>query len=311
MLVASNAHPRRRRSASVGWSRAALTVRIAVFAIPRRWHENISTAVEVSGDTVECAEEVCSMVEPAPARGDADVAAIGALLGDEGRCRVLMALNDGRALPASVLAAEAEVSPSTASSHLRKLVDAGLLAVEAHGRNRYYRLASPQVGQMLEALTQLAPAKPIRSLRQGTRAHALRQARTCYDHLAGRLGVELMLAMIERGHLDGGDGTFDPATADRDGRQGHGHDVDYRLTAEGRLFLDEFGVGLPARRPAVRYCIDWSEQRHHLAGALGRGLRDRLSDLGWIHRSKTSRAVQVTPAGHDGLRDVFRIAIEQ
>jgi DNA-binding transcriptional ArsR family regulator len=242
-------------------------------------------------------------------RGDADVAAIGALLGDRGRCRVLMALNDGRALPATVLAAEADVSPSTASSHLRKLVDAGLLAVEAHGRNRYYRLAGPRVGQLLETLTQLAPAQPIRSLRDGMRAHALRRARTCYDHLAGRLGVELMRAMIARGHLAGGNGVFDPGSARRDGRRGYGRDVDDHLTPEGRLFLDEFGVTMPAKRPLVRYCIDWSEQSHHLAGAVGRGLHDRLGDLGWIRRSKTSRAVHVTEAGHDGLREVFRITL--
>ena len=245
----------------------------------------------------------------AAACGDADVAAIGALLGDRGRCRMLMALNDGRALPASMLANEAKVSPSTASSHLRKLLDAGLLAMEAHGRNRYYHLANPQVGQLLEVLTQLAPAQPIRSLREGTRAHALRQARTCYDHLAGRLGVEIMRAMIERGHLAGGDGMFNPDTADRDGRRGYGHDVDYHLTADGRVFLDEFGVTLPGIRPVIRYCIDWSEQRHHLAGALGRGLRDRLTDLGWIQRSKTSRAVHLTQTGHDGLREVFQATL--
>jgi DNA-binding transcriptional ArsR family regulator len=240
-------------------------------------------------------------------RGDADVAAIGALLGDPGRCRVLMALNDGRALPASVLADEAEVSPSTASSHLRKLLDAGLLAVEAHGRNRYYRLASPRVGQLLEMLTQLAPAQPVRSLRQGTRAHALRRARTCYDHLAGRLGVALMGSLIKRGYLTGGDGIFHPETAHRDGRRGYGHDVDYHLSGEGREFLSEFGVVLPARRPVVRYCVDWSEQRHHLAGALGSGLRDRLATLGWIQRSRTNRAVKVTAAGRDGLRAAFQI----
>ena len=248
------------------------------------------------------------MDEPPVLRGDADVAAIGALLGDRGRCRVLMALNDGRALPASMLATEADVSPSTASSHLHKLLDAGLLAVESHGRNRYYRLASPQVGQMLELLTQLAPAAPIRSLRQGTRASALRNARTCYDHLAGRLGVGIMRTMIERGHLVGGDGAFDPSTAERDGRQGYGHDLDYHLTADGKRFLDEFGVTLSNRRPVVRYCIDWSEQSHHLAGAVGRGLRDRLVDLGWIRRSKTSRAVQVTQAGHQGLQKTFQLA---
>lgn len=241
------------------------------------------------------------------AGGDADIAAVGALLGDSGRCRVLMVLDDGRALPASVLAAEAGVSASTASSHLRQLLDGGLLKVEALGRNRYYRLANPQVGQLLELLMQLAPAQQIRSLRQGTRAHALRLARTCYDHLAGRLGVELMHAMIERGRLTGGDGTFDPESAHQDKPTGYGRDVDYELTEDGEAFLGEFGVTLPANRPIIRYCIDWSEQRHHLAGALGRGLLDRLINLDWIRRAKANRAVQVTETGYEGLRAVFDI----
>src|SRR6201996_7375697 len=138
--------------------------------------------------------------------GDSDIAAVGALVADRGRCRILLALGDGRALPASRLADGAGVSPATASSHLRKLTEAGLLAVETHGRHRYYRLAGPDVGRLIEALQQLAPAAPVRSLRQDTRARAIREARTCYDPLAGRLGVTLMQTMIESGYLSGGDG---------------------------------------------------------------------------------------------------------
>ena len=254
--------------------------------------------------------------EPAPARaerseraGDADIASVGALVADPGRCRMLLALDDGRALPASRLAAEAGVSPATASSHLRKLTEARLLTVEPHGRNRYYRLAGPAVGRLIEVLQQLAPATPIRSLRQGTRARALREARTCYDHLAGRLGVELMAAMIDHGHLTGGDGTFDPDLARQDRRTGYGHDIDYRLTPSGTRFLTEFGVRLPPRRPVIRYCIDWSEQRHHLAGALGRGLLDKLTDLAWTRRAAASRAVQLTEAGRRGLADTFGLEL--
>jgi DNA-binding transcriptional ArsR family regulator len=247
------------------------------------------------------------LTAPATIAGDADIAAIGALLGDPGRCRILLALDDGRALPASRLAAEAGVTPATASSHLGKLVAAGLLCVEPHGRNRYYRLAGPQVGRLIEILTELAPAAPVRSLRQGTRAQALRHARTCYDHLAGRLGVALMGAMIEHGQLGGGDGTFDPDRATHDKRVGYGHDVDYYLTEAGRAFLLEFGVRLPPRRPVVRYCVDWSEQRHHLAGALGRGLLDRLVELDWVRSRKDNRAVQISEAGHVGLHETFNI----
>ncbi|HZU48870.1 MAG TPA: transcriptional regulator, partial [Mycobacterium sp.] len=156
---------------------------------------------------------------------------------------------------------------------------------------------------------QLAPTKRIRSLRQGTRAHALRQARTCYDHLAGRLGVELMRTMIGRGQITGGDGSFDPHIADRDKPTGYGHDIDYHLTEEGEVFLRDFGVTLPSSRPVIRYCIDWSEQRHHLAGALGRGLLDQLIKLDWIRRSKASRAVQITEIGYGGLREVFDVSL--
>jgi DNA-binding transcriptional ArsR family regulator len=250
---------------------------------------------------------------PAPAHsvpvgpGDTDIAAVGALVADPARCRMLLALDDGRALPASRLASEAGVSAPTASSHLRKLTEAGLLAVETHGRNRYYRLAGPAVGRLIEALQQLAPPAPIRSLRQSTRANALRTARTCYDHLAGRLGVELMASLIDAGYLAGGDGTFDPLAARQDRRTGYGRDVDYTLTDRGRRFISDFGVDVPARRPVIRYCVDWSEQRHHLAGGLGRGLLGRLIEQDWIRRSPDSRAVQVTTAGHAGLADTFGI----
>jgi DNA-binding transcriptional ArsR family regulator len=240
--------------------------------------------------------------------GDTDIAAVGSLVADRGRCRMLLALGDGRALPASRLASEAGVSPATASSHLRKLTDAGLLAVESHGRHRYYRLAGPDVGRLIEALQQVAPATPVRSLRQDTRARALREARTCYDHLAGRLGVTLMGVLLDRGYLSGGDGRYDVDQTPGDHRAGYGHEVDYTLTPAGQEFLHDFGVQIPPRRRLIRYCVDWSEQRHHLSGALGRGLLDRLTALGWVRRSDGSRAVKVTEAGWAGLDQTFGIS---
>ncbi|MFY2859685.1 ArsR/SmtB family transcription factor [Mycobacterium sp. THU-M104] len=244
---------------------------------------------------------------PAGFGGDADIAAVGALLADRSRCRVLLALDDGRALPASRLAAEAGVTPATISSHLGKLVAAGLMKVECYGRNRYYRLAGSDVGRLIENLTRLAPAQPIRSLRQGTRANALREARICYDHLAGRLAVALMRVMLEREQISGGDGIFDPDRAEHDKRTGYGHDVHYWLTAHGYSFLTDFGVALP-HRPVIRYCVDWSEQRHHLAGAVGRSLLNRLLELNWISRSGTDRAVRVTATGRAGFGHWFDFA---
>jgi DNA-binding transcriptional ArsR family regulator len=248
-----------------------------------------------------------SAYRPSRAGGDADIAAVGALVADPTRARILLTLDDGRALPATRLAAEAGVSAATTSNHLRKLADAGLLVVEAHGRYRYYRLAGPEVGRLIEALQQLAPAAPVRSLREGTRTQALRRARTCYDHLAGQVGVALMAAMLQRGYVTGADGAFRPETASRDKRIGHGHDIDYQLSPEGQAFVTEFGVEFPPRRPVVRYCVDWSEQRHHLAGGLGWGLLRRLLDLDWIRRIPATRAVQITDAGHAGLNTTFDI----
>jgi DNA-binding transcriptional ArsR family regulator len=240
--------------------------------------------------------------------GDVDIATLASLLADPARCKVLLALDDGRALPASVLADEAGISRSTASSHLAKLTDAGLLAVETHGRHRYYRLAGPEVGELLEQLGRLAPSRPVRSLREGTRAARLRAARTCYDHVAGRLGVQVMGSLLERGVLVGGDGRYDPDRDSHDALSSPGHDIHYELTDTGRDFLDGIGVELPTgRRPLVRYCVDWTEQRHHLSGGLGRALFDRFLSAGWVNRVPRGRALTVTHGGRTALADVLGI----
>jgi DNA-binding transcriptional ArsR family regulator len=244
--------------------------------------------------------------------GDADIAKIGGLVADPARARILLALGDGRALPASVLADEAGVSPSTASAHLSKLLDGGLLSVERHGRHRYFRVAGPSVAELIEALARLAPPSRVRSLTQGTKAQAVRFARTCYDHLAGVLGTGLMRALLERGLLIGGDGVFDPGVARDDRLASPGFDLDYRLTARGIEELRASGIdfdSLPRRRPMIRYCVDWSEQRHHLAGALGAAVAGRAFELDWVRRAPRSRAVQVTDAGYRGLREVFGLEV--
>ncbi len=235
---------------------------------------------------------------------------MAALAADPSRARILLALGDKRALPASVLADEASIATSTASEHLSRLVNGGLLKVERHGRHRYFRLASVEVAEMIEALARLASPAPVKSLRQGTRAAAVRSARTCYDHLAGRLGTGMMEAMLERGLLAGGDGLF----TDGDRLSAPGSEVDYRLTPEGVQWVSDLGIdlsGLPRRRPLIRYCVDWSEQRHHLAGALGAALCSRLLELRWIERAPKGRAVFVTPEGVKGLRESLGLDFSQ
>lgn len=235
-------------------------------------------------------------------KGDANISAVASLLSDPTRCRVLLALADGRTLSASALAAEAGVAPSTASEHLGKLLDADLLTVEVRGRHRYYRLTGPRVARLLETLAQHAPQEPIRSLREGTRAHALRQARFCYDHLAGRLAVALMDTLLDRGVLIGPDAKTEPERGEPAGPStGTGVLGEYRLGPAGVGWMSEFGIDLEAiqalRRPLIRHCFDWSEQRHHLAGALGSSLAQRLFALGWLVPGRQARVVAITEAG--------------
>jgi DNA-binding transcriptional ArsR family regulator len=241
--------------------------------------------------------------------GDVEIAAVGSVLADQARCRILLALNDGRSLPASVLADEAAISRPTASSHLGKLVDAGLLLVEQHGRHRYYRLAGPLVGDLLEAMMRLGPTRPVKSLREGNRAAQLRTARTCYDHLAGRLGVAVMGSMLNEGHLVGGDGVYDPEQAVDDTPTGYGQDVEYEVTDPGWDFLAGLGVDLrPGKRRLVRYCVDWSEQRHHLGGRVGRSMLDTFFEHGWVRRRDTNRSVAITEEGAEAFRTHFGFA---
>jgi DNA-binding transcriptional ArsR family regulator len=248
-------------------------------------------------------------------KGDADIAKVGALVADPARARILLALGDGRALPATVLADEAGIAPSTASAHLSKLVKGNLLTVESHGRHRYFALAGEDVARLIEALAQIAPPAPVHSLRQGTRANAVRTARTCYDHLAGVLGTELMGAMIDRNLLAGGDGLFHRSVARKDRLSSPGFDLDYRLTEQGVSELEEFGIDFATLRsrprPLIRYCVDWSEQRHHLAGALGAAIAERMFALGWVERARRGRAVHLSPEGAAGLRATFGLQLDE
>jgi DNA-binding transcriptional ArsR family regulator len=215
--------------------------------------------------------------------GDADVAAVGALLAEPARAKVLLALVDGRSLAASVLAAEAGVTASTASHHLARLVDAGLITAVTRGRHRYFTLSGPQVAELIEAVARVAPMQPITSLRQGTRAHAVRYARRCYDHLAGRLGVAVTDALQERLALVAGESA-----------------TGYTVTEEGATMFAELGIDARCGDVA-RCCLDWTEQRNHIAGALGRALMTRLLDAGWLTRDSSTRSLRLTEFGRVAL----------
>ena len=225
------------------------------------------------------------------------LAQAAALIGDPARANILLALLDGRALTAGELAWHAGVSAQTTSGHLGKLAEAELVVVARQGRHRYHRLASPEVAQALEALSALVAVGPKRHRPTGPRDEALRVARRCYDHLAGRLGVGLAASLCDRGHVVIPDA--------RDGAAA--------LTGEGVSFLaDAFGIDLGStagRRPLCRTCVDWSERLPHLAGRLGAALCARSLELGWIEASRDSRAVVITPAGRLGFARTFGLEL--
>jgi DNA-binding transcriptional ArsR family regulator len=218
--------------------------------------------------------------------GDADVAAVARLLADRTRAAILDALMDGSARPAGQLARRAGVAPSTASGHLAQLLAGGLILCEPGGRERRYRLASAAVAEAIEALARLAPPVDVRSLRLAGRADAMRVARTCYDHLAGRLGVGLTEAFVERRVLVLRDET-------------------YEVTGSGEPVLAGLGVDLGAARAAhrsfARACVDWSERRPHLAGALGAAVAQALLQRGWVRRRPNDRGLLVSDEGASEL----------
>jgi DNA-binding transcriptional ArsR family regulator len=223
------------------------------------------------------------------------IAEVAALIGDPARANMLSAMKDERALTATELAHIAGVAPNTASGHLAKLVAARLVAVEREGRHRWYRLASAQVAEALEALEGLAEGAAPRSRPRGPRDEAIRFARVCYDHLAGEVGVWLAGAFIRRGYLTMHES--DAAT----------------LTRKGEKALLRFGLDLKTpgatRRRLVRSCLDWSGRRPHLGGALGASLLARFHELGWVRRQAGTRAVTITVRGRQGLRDWFGMQV--
>jgi DNA-binding transcriptional ArsR family regulator len=224
---------------------------------------------------------------------DVDLAAGAAAIADPARAAMLDALMDGAPRSAGALAREAGVAASTASHHLGRLLDAGLIVVEPDGRRRAFRLARSEVADALEALALVSPPRPARTLRTATRAEAERAARTCYDHLAGKLGVAVCDALLES-HAIAPDG----------GRE-------YALGPAADRAFAALGVTLPpeSRRVYARPCLDWSERRPHLAGSLGAAVADTMLDRGWVTRVPKTRALRVTDEGREGLRDALGVAV--
>lgn len=223
---------------------------------------------------------------------DVDLAAVGALLGNPSRAAMLDALMAGRALTATELARTADVSAATASEHLAKLREGGLVEVVSQGRHRYHRLASPEVGAALESLSHIAPAKPVTTLRQSSRARSLAEARTCYDHLAGRSGVALHDGLVERGWLVPEPGGYGLSDLGVEGLLGWGVDV---MAARS------------ARRRFARPCLDWTERREHLAGALAAALAVALiegPEPWFVRRSDVHRGLRPTELGRRRLADL-------
>ncbi len=219
-----------------------------------------------------------------------NIAIIAALVGDPARANMLNALLGGAALTASELASEAGVTLQTASSHLGKLQSACLIEQEQQGRHRYFRLAGPDVADVLEGLGTLAARAGHLRVRPGPKDPAMRRARMCYDHLAGELGVRMFNSLVSRKLL----------LVDKDLVE---------ITPRGSKFVAEFGIDLeaikPSRRPLCKKCLDWSERRSHLAGSLGAALLDRVFEQKWARREADGRVVRFTPGGEQKFTAMF------
>lgn len=219
-----------------------------------------------------------------------DIALLGAMIGDPARANMLIALMSGKALTATELASEAGITVQTASSHLSKLEGAGLLQQRKQGRHRYFTLADEDVAEVLESLMGLAARRGLMRTRTGPKDPALRHARVCYNHLAGDLGVQLFDSLQQRDLLVGSES-------------------DFTLTDAGRAFLDEMGIDVSAlereRRPVCKSCLDWSERRTHMAGALGTAMLTRFMELGWADRVPKSRVISFSAKGQKAFEKHF------
>ncbi|WP_459503425.1 ArsR/SmtB family transcription factor [Bacillus sp. C1] len=221
-----------------------------------------------------------------------NAAKIASLISDTSRATILIQLLDGRPHPATELAHAAKIKPQTASFHLQKLYEAKVIDVEKHGRHRYYKIANPEIADSLEKILYLAPPEPIQSFKQSKEAKEIRLARTCYDHLAGKLAVDITNSLLQNNIL-------------------LKENMLFHVTQKGERFFEEFGIDLHAlhnkRRFFSKCCLDWTERQHHIAGALGNAMLERMLERGWITKVPQTRAVHITPLGKQHLFHTFFI----
>lgn len=219
---------------------------------------------------------------------------VASALADRSRARMVFALMDGRAYTAKELAYTAEITPQTASAHLKVLEREGLIAPIKSGRNKYLRLASPEVAQLIESLSLLSSTEHVRRAKPRGATPAMLEARSCYDHIAGRLGVVLLERLCSLGYLE---------------RSGE----DLSVTASGEDVFADLGIDVAAlkslRRPLTRCCLDWTERRHHLAGSLGAALMTQSLKAGWLARERSGRALLVTPEGERAFTERFGLSL--
>lgn len=221
---------------------------------------------------------------------------VTSLIGDPTRAAMLNALMGGQMLPAGELAYISGVSPQTASSHLSKLMKGNLITVENHGRHRYYRLANTEIAELLEMIAALAPPIHIRSLRQSEEMKKIRHARTCYDHLAGKLGVSLTQALITKGFIS------------------VVSEMEFNVTEQGIEHFRIHGLDLSTmksgRRVFAKRCLDWSERYYHIGGFLGSVITHHLFKKNWIERMEGTRAIRITEEGKIGLQTLYNVEVE-
>ena len=223
-----------------------------------------------------------------------NVAKIAALIGDAVRARMLFALLDGRELNASELAHAGGASAQAASAHLAKLVDGRLIDARSEGRQRLFKLASEDIAHAVEALASIAPATQVHSLTQHSQMQRLRHARSCYDHLAGQLGVSITEALVARAAIMEEEKAF-------------------KVTSQGESFFGDLGIDVAALRATKRHfaraCLDWTERRHHVAGALGAALLDHALRQEWVARNARDRSLRITRGGEKQFTAVFGLTL--